>query len=60
MTEHMFMESCTPLAGHGGPNAADFVRNNLFDSLLSNSKFPEDIKAALGEQQAPVCLQLCL
>ena len=38
--------------GHGGPNAADFVRNNLFDSLLSNAKFPKDIKAALGELQA--------
>lgn len=36
------------------------MRNNLFDSLLSNSKFPKDIKAALGEQQAPVCLQPCL
>ncbi|CAL5221808.1 g4064 [Coccomyxa viridis] len=35
--------------GHGGPNAADFVRNNLFDSLLSNPKFPNDIKTALGE-----------
>ena len=41
--------SCT---GHGGPNAADFVRNNLFDSLLSNPKFPKDIKTALGEPLA--------
>ena len=41
--------ACT---GHGGPNAADFVRNNLFDSLLRNPKFPKDIQTALGELQA--------
>ncbi len=28
------------------------MRNNLFDSLLSNPKFPNDIKTALGELEA--------
>ncbi|EIE22236.1 protein phosphatase 2C catalytic subunit [Coccomyxa subellipsoidea C-169] len=35
--------------GHGGPHAADFVRENLFDSLLSNAQFPSDVSLALGE-----------
>lgn len=35
--------------GHGGPNAADFVRQNLFDSLLKNSKFTSDLGTALVE-----------
>ena len=35
-------------AGHGGPNAADFVRQNLFDSLLKNNKFTSDLGTALG------------
>lgn len=36
-------------AGHGGPNAADFVRSNLFDSLLNNQKFTTDRQQAVGE-----------
>ncbi|KAK9914888.1 hypothetical protein WJX75_001932 [Coccomyxa subellipsoidea] len=35
--------------GHGGPHAADFVRANLFDSLLGNPNFPSDVPMALGE-----------
>lgn len=35
--------------GHGGPNAADFVRKNLFDSLLNNAKFTTDRTAAVVE-----------
>ncbi|KAL3137661.1 hypothetical protein ABBQ38_004936 [Trebouxia sp. C0009 RCD-2024] len=35
--------------GHGGPNAADFVRQNLFESLVKNSKFGSDIKTAFVE-----------
>ncbi|CAL8468810.1 g8351 [Coccomyxa elongata] len=35
--------------GHGGPHAADFVRANLFDSLLKNPNFPTDVSTALGE-----------
>ena len=40
-------------AGHGGPNAADFVRQNLFDSLLKNAKFTSDLGTALGEAKSP-------
>jgi protein phosphatase 1L len=35
--------------GHGGPNAADFVRQNLFDSLLKNPKFGSATAQALVE-----------
>lgn len=38
------------LAGHGGPNAADFVRQNLFDSVIKNPKFSTDIKTAFGKR----------
>lgn len=38
-------------AGHGGPNAADFVRQNLFESLVKNPKFGTDVKTAFGECQ---------
>ena len=38
---------CTA-AGHGGPNAADFVRQNLFDSLVKNQNFSTDVKTAFG------------
>ena len=41
------------LPGHGGPNAADFVRQNLFDSLLKNPKFGSATAQALGEALAP-------
>lgn len=37
-------------AGHGGPNAADYVRSNLFINLLEHTKFTTDIASALGEQ----------
>ncbi len=37
------------LAGHGGPNAADFVRQNLFEGLVKNPKFGTDVKTAFGE-----------
>ncbi|GFH11202.1 PPM-type phosphatase domain-containing protein, partial [Haematococcus lacustris] len=33
--------------GHGGPNAADFVRSNLFINLFQNYKFPTDVCAAI-------------
>jgi hypothetical protein len=36
-------------AGHGGPNAADYVRSNLFINLLEHTKFTTDIASALGE-----------
>ncbi|GBF90916.1 phosphatase 2C catalytic subunit [Raphidocelis subcapitata] len=35
--------------GHGGPDAAQYVRNNLFTNLLSNARFAEDPKAAITE-----------
>ncbi|KAL6758030.1 protein phosphatase 2C catalytic subunit [Haematococcus lacustris] len=35
--------------GHGGPNAADFVRSNLFINLFQNYKFPTDVCAAITE-----------
>ena len=41
------------LPGHGGPNAADFVRQHLFSKLLANPKFSSDIKTALS---APLLL----
>jgi hypothetical protein len=34
--------------GHGGPNAADYVRSNLFINLLEHTKFNTDITSALG------------
>jgi hypothetical protein len=40
---------CMP--GHGGPNAADYVRTNLFVNLLEHTKFTTDIVSALGEHQ---------
>jgi len=36
--------------GHGGPNAADFVRSNLFKNLLQHPKWPGDIQRAIGEE----------
>jgi len=36
------------VAGHGGPNAASFVKSTLFESLLTNPKYSTDIKTALG------------
>ncbi|KAK9829329.1 hypothetical protein WJX72_005218 [[Myrmecia] bisecta] len=35
--------------GHGGPNAADFVQANLFNSLLNNPKFGSDLTTAVVE-----------
>mmetsp|Transcript_26289 Transcript_26289/g.78076 ORF Transcript_26289/g.78076 Transcript_26289/m.78076 type:complete len:292 (-) Transcript_26289:191-1066(-) len=35
--------------GHGGPNAADFVRSNLFKNLLQHPKWPGDIQRAIAE-----------
>lgn len=35
--------------GHGGPNAADYVRTNLFVNLLEHTKFTTDIVSALVE-----------
>lgn len=35
--------------GHGGPNAADYVRSNLFINLLQHTKFNTDIASALVE-----------
>ena len=37
------------VAGHGGPNAADYVRQHLFAKLLANPKFNSDINTALSE-----------
>lgn len=39
------------MPGHGGPNAADYVRTNLFINLLEHTKFTTDIVSALGEHQ---------
>ena len=36
-------------SGHGGPNAADYVRGNLFNNLLQHAKFPSDLHCAIGE-----------
>lgn len=36
-------------AGHGGPNAADYVRTNVFLNLLQNNKFISDLPGAVGE-----------
>mmetsp|Transcript_14569 Transcript_14569/g.25418 ORF Transcript_14569/g.25418 Transcript_14569/m.25418 type:complete len:297 (-) Transcript_14569:908-1798(-) len=35
--------------GHGGPNAADFVRCNLFNNLLMALKFPGDLSGAIRD-----------
>jgi hypothetical protein len=35
-------------AGHGGANAADYVKNNLFKNLLAHTKFSSDLSSALG------------
>jgi hypothetical protein len=35
------------LAGHGGPNAADYVRGNIFNNLMMNAKFPSDMHGAI-------------
>lgn len=35
--------------GHGGPGAAAFVQENLWNTLRSNSNFDSDIKQALAE-----------
>eukprot|EP00775_Hariotina_reticulata_P010325 gene10325-10482_t len=35
--------------GHGGSNAADYVRSNLFINLLEHTKFNTDIASALVE-----------
>jgi hypothetical protein len=39
---------CYTSTGHGGPNAADYVRSNLFINLLEHTKFNTDITSALG------------
>uniref|UniRef100_A0A7R9VJQ1 protein-serine/threonine phosphatase n=1 Tax=Chlamydomonas euryale TaxID=1486919 RepID=A0A7R9VJQ1_9CHLO len=33
--------------GHGGPNAADFVKTNLMKTILTNQKFPADLEGAV-------------
>lgn len=35
--------------GHGGPNAADYVRSNLFVNLMSSHKFISDLPKAITE-----------
>lgn len=35
--------------GHGGPNAADYVRSNLFVNVLQHNKFTSDLKSAIEE-----------
>lgn len=35
-------------AGHGGPNAADYIARNLFINLLAHAHFNTDINKALG------------
>ncbi|KAG1678586.1 hypothetical protein FOA52_012593 [Chlamydomonas sp. UWO 241] len=35
--------------GHGGPNAADYVRSNLFKNLQQHPKYPQDIAGAIAE-----------
>ena len=46
---HFIQDLPIPHAGHGGPNAADFVKQNLFDSLVKNPKFSTDVKTAFGK-----------
>lgn len=36
-------------AGHGGPNAAEFVEKTLFDCLMRNHKFSSDLSTAVGK-----------
>eukprot|EP00798_Chlamydomonas_sp_ICE-L_P014538 gene14538-20578_t len=43
--------------GHGGPNAADYVRSNFFLNLLQHPKFSTNIEAAVGELLATVMIQ---
>ncbi|MEW5299740.1 MAG: hypothetical protein WDW36_002724 [Sanguina aurantia] len=35
--------------GHGGPNAADYVRSNLFINIMSHQKFVGDLPGATAE-----------
>eukprot|EP00195_Chlamydomonas_chlamydogama_P006956 CAMPEP_0202890740 /NCGR_PEP_ID=MMETSP1392-20130828/1052_1 /ASSEMBLY_ACC=CAM_ASM_000868 /TAXON_ID=225041 /ORGANISM="Chlamydomonas chlamydogama, Strain SAG 11-48b" /LENGTH=238 /DNA_ID=CAMNT_0049574365 /DNA_START=401 /DNA_END=1117 /DNA_ORIENTATION=- len=35
--------------GHGGPNAADYVRSNLFINLMQHAKFNSDLQSAIAE-----------
>lgn len=35
--------------GHGGPNAASYVKSTLFESFLTNPKYSTDIQTALVE-----------
>lgn len=35
--------------GHGGPNAADYVRSNLFINLMQHAKFSSDLVDAITE-----------
>lgn len=46
---HMIVVHGTWLAGHGGPNAAEYVKQNLFINLVEHSKFSSDIASAVGE-----------
>jgi len=35
--------------GHGGAAASEYVKGNLFESILGNEKFPIDVFKALGK-----------
>lgn len=35
--------------GHGGPNAADYVRSNIFKNLVQQAKFPSDLAGAIED-----------
>lgn len=50
LSDHICSVVLCDVAGHGGPNAADYVRSNLFINLLEHTKFTTDIASALGEQ----------
>jgi hypothetical protein len=40
--------------GHGGPDAAQYVRSNLFTNLLRNERFAADPKAAISKPKAAI------
>lgn len=36
------------LSGHGGAQAAEYVKQNLFSNLIKDAKFITDTKSAIG------------
>lgn len=46
---HQALTTAVTNAGHGGPNAADFVRTNLFNNLMSNVSLRSNTIKAIGK-----------